>query len=79
MEPAASLSPVSRDASWRISRDGDVVALVDVRHEGGSVVVSAGPAGGPKPYSFASLQAADAFTSDLLASFAYLGCEVAKA
>ena len=78
MEPAVSLSTAPAD-SWQISRDGDVVAVVDLRHEGGAVVVSAGPEGNTKPYSFDSLQAADAFTTDLLTSFAYLGCEVAKA
>ena len=29
-----------------------------------------------KPYRFASLDAADAFVRDLIASFAYLGCDV---
>ena len=77
MQSAASLS-ASPDASWRISREGAVVAVVDVRHEGGAVVVSAGPATSTKPYSFGSLQAADAFMADLLASFAYLGCDVSR-
>jgi hypothetical protein len=52
--------------------------MVDLRHEGGAVLVSAGPVSRPKPYTFDSLQAADVFITDLLASFAYLGCEVAK-
>ena len=79
MQSAASLTGASPDASWRISRDGVVVAVVDVRHEGGAVVVSAGPVTSPKLHSFGSLEAADAFTADLLTSFAYLGCEVARA
>jgi hypothetical protein len=79
MQTAATLNGSPVDTSWRISRDGSVVAVVEVRHEGGAVVVSAGPADAPKLHNFPSLQAADAFTADLLASFAYLGCEVAKA
>ena len=79
MQSAASLNAGQYDASWRISREGAVVASVDIRHEGGAVLVSAGPVDSPKPHSFPSLQAADAFIADLLASFAYLGCEVARA
>jgi hypothetical protein len=78
VQSAASLN-ASPDTSWRISREGAVVAVVDVRHEGGAVIVSAGPVTSPKPHSFGSLQAAEAFTTDLLTSFAYLGCEVARA
>jgi hypothetical protein len=78
VQSAASLNGAAPDASWRISREGAVVAVVDMRHEGGSVVVSAGPVTASKPHSFGSLQAADAFTADLLTSFAYLGCEVVK-
>ena len=79
--PTAAALDTSPDSSWRISRDGSVVAAVDVRQEGGEVVVVAGPAEGlskPKPYRFPTLQAADAFLTDLMASFAYLGCEVAR-
>ena len=78
MQSAVSLNGSASATSWRVSREGAVVAVVDVRHEGGSVVVSAGPVTSPKPHTFGSLQAADAFTADLLASFAYLGCEVVK-
>ena len=78
---AAVAFEASLESSWRISREGDVVAGVDVRHEGGDIVVVAGPVAGPtkpKPYRFPTLQAADAFLSDLMATFAYLGCEVAQ-
>jgi hypothetical protein len=65
------------DASWRVTRDGAVVATVCVTQEQGEVVVSAGgPSGSAKPYRFHSLQDADEFVSDLMTSFAYLGCDV---
>lgn len=31
-----------------------------------------------KPYRFDTLQAADAFLSDLMTSFSYLGCDIAS-
>jgi hypothetical protein len=79
MQAAVALD-ASLDSSWSVSREGELVAAVDVRQEGGEVVVVAGPADAPKPkpYRFATLQAADAFLTDLMASFAYLGCEVAR-
>jgi hypothetical protein len=80
MHTAAAFEATS-DSSWRISREGTVVAAVDVRHEGVEVVVLAGPTDGPtapKPYRFPTLQAADHFLTDLMATFAYLGCEVAE-
>ena len=79
MSTAAVLFDASLDALWRVSRDGDVVAQVEVRQEGGHVVVSAETSGVAKPYRFATLQAADAFINDLMTSFAYLGCDVAEA
>jgi hypothetical protein len=76
---AAVALDASLESSWSVSREGSVVAAVDVRQEGGDVVVVAGPAGSKaKPYRFSTLQAADSFLSDLMASFAYLGCEVAR-
>jgi hypothetical protein len=79
MQAAVALD-ASLESSWSVSREGQLVAAVDVRQEGGEVVVVAGPADAPKPglYRFATLQAADAFLTDLMASFAYLGCEVAR-
>ena len=65
------------DASWKVIREGAVVAIVGVIQEHGEVVVSAGgPSGSPKPYRFHSLQDADEFVSDLMTSFSYLGCDV---
>lgn len=78
VQSAVSLNGAAPGASWRIQREGAVVAVVDVRQEAGAVVVSAGPVTSPKSHSFGSVQAADAFTADLLTSFAYLGCEVVK-
>jgi hypothetical protein len=65
------------EASWRVTREGAVVATVCVTQEQGEVVVSAGgPSGALKPYRFHSLQDADEFVSDLMTSFSYLGCDV---
>jgi hypothetical protein len=68
----------AQEASWRVSRDGAVVAEVEVRQQGGDVVVSAGRVGAAKPHRFSTLQAAGEFVEDLMTSFAYLGCDVAQ-
>jgi len=83
-QPAASLSPVlEAEATWRVSRDGAPVASVAISREGGDVVVATDlvqeGATAVAPCRFASLEAADAFVNDLMASFAYLGCDVARA
>ena len=78
MSTAAALFDASIDALWRVAREGDVVAEIEVRHEGGAVVVLAETSGVAKPYRFATLQSADSFVSDLMRSFAYLGCDVAQ-
>jgi len=79
MTSAAQALPASTDSSWRVSRDGVQVAVVALRREGGDVVVSADLAAAPavRPHRFETLQAAEAFVGDLVASFAYLGCDVA--
>ena len=80
MSPAVSLNHQMLDASWRVTRDGALVAVVSIADEGGEIVVRAGAAStDPRPYRFESLQAADAFVGDLMTSFSYLGCEVAGA
>ena len=82
MASAAQPLPAPTDSSWRVSRYGAPVAVVAIRHEGGAVVVEADLAAGQagaRPHRFATLQAAEAFVSDLIASFAYLGCDVAAA
>ena len=69
-------------SSWRVSRDGVAVAAVALRHEGSGVIVAADLAASPagaRPHRFDTLQAAEAFVSDLIASFACLGCDVAAA
>ena len=77
MESAAHqiLEPIA--SAWRVSRDGEPVAAVDVHEEGGNVVVSATVGNTARPYRFDSIEAADNFVRDLVASFAYLGCDVA--
>jgi hypothetical protein len=79
MRSATAIVDGSAQASWRVSRDGSLMAEVSLREEGGEVVVFAGVSGLEKPYRFATLQSADAFINDLITSFAYLGCDVAKA
>jgi len=83
-DPAATLSPVlETDPSWHVTRDGEPVASVAIRREGGQVVVNTTLKGDAAaeldPCRFQSLQAADAFVSDLIASFSYLGCDVSRA
>jgi hypothetical protein len=68
---------VEQDASWTITREGSDVATLAVRQEQGEVVVVAGTSTAEKPYRFDTLEAADAFLSDLLTSFSYLGCDIA--
>lgn len=53
------------------------MATIDVRQEQGEVVILAGTSNTERPYRFPSLQAADAFLSDLMTSFSYLGCDIA--
>jgi hypothetical protein len=83
MQPAAHLGDETIGSSWRISRDGNAVGVVEVRHEGGGVVVSAELGGDDSPRRscpnrFPTLGAAESFINDLIASFSYLGCEVAR-
>jgi hypothetical protein len=76
MQPAAHLAdPPS--GSWRVSRDGAPVATVGMRSERGEVVVATG-VGGLEPYRFGTVEEADAFVGDLMTSFAFLGCDVAR-
>lgn len=67
---------VDRDTAWRITREGTDVATIAVRQEQGEVLVEASNT--EKPYRFDTLQAADAFLSDLMTSFSYLGCDIAS-
>jgi hypothetical protein len=78
MRATAPSPDPTADSSWRVSLDGAVVAVVDVRHEGGEVVVDTA-VDGVAPHTFDTLQAADSFLDDLMTSFAYLGCDVARA
>ncbi len=78
MRATAPIQDPTADSSWRVSLDGSVVAVVDVRHEGGEVIVDTA-VDGVAPHHFDTLQAADSFLEDLMTSFAYLGCDVARA
>jgi hypothetical protein len=81
MTPAAQALPASRHSSWRVSRDGAPIAVVALRREGTDIVVAADLAAAAtvQPHRFETLQTAEAFVSDLVASFAYLGCDVVAA
>jgi hypothetical protein len=74
---AAIQLAVDHATSWRITREGTNVASVAVRQEQGEVVVLAETTAAEKPYRFDTLEAADAFLSDLMTSFSYLGCDIA--
>jgi hypothetical protein len=77
MHATAPLQDATADSSWRVSRDGSIVTVVDVRHEGGEVIVAT-EIKGVSPHHFDTLQAAGAFIEDLMTSFAYLGCDVSR-
>ena len=77
MESAAHQIHEPIASAWRVSREGERIATVDVNEKGGNVVVSTTVAGAMRPYRFDSVEAADTFVRDLVASFAYLGCDVA--
>jgi len=77
MESAAHQIREPIASAWRVSREGEPIAAVDVHESGGNVVVSATVGGNARPYRFDSVEDADTFVRDLVASFAYLGCDVA--
>ena len=66
-------------------RDGAHVASVTARPDGAGIVVSTQMHGEEsdaeriRPYRFPDRDAADAFVRDLVASFSYLGCQIARA
>jgi hypothetical protein len=83
MEAAAPLT-AQAIAEWRVQRDGAPFATVATHRDGAGVVVSTrllaeGDAERVRPYRFPDVNAADAFVRDLVASFAYLGCQVGRA
>jgi len=69
-------------ATWQVVRDGTPFASVVTRADSAGVVVATQIFGAPaariSPHRFADLEAADLFVNDLVASFAYLGCQVAR-
>jgi hypothetical protein len=84
METAAPL-PDDASAGWRVTRDGTQVASVTTRSDEAGIVVAtqvygeASDAERIRPYRFPDRDAADAFVRDLVASFSYLGCQIARA
>jgi hypothetical protein len=80
MQPAAYLADAPAGGSWHITREGTRVATVGLREERGKVVVAADIEGakGKEPYRFPTVEAANEFLTDLMTSFAYLGCDVAR-
>ncbi len=70
---------------WQVLRDGTQLASVVTRADGSGVVVATQVFGEAsdteriRPYRFPDLEAAEVFVRDLVASFAYLGCQVARA
>ena len=86
MEAAAPLTDLAT-GGWRVQRDGNPFATVATLPDGAGagVVVSTqlfGPGGDAeriRPHRFPDLTAADSFVRDLVASFSYLGCQVAPA
>jgi hypothetical protein len=80
MQPAANPATAPADGSWRVTREGAPVAVVGMRNERGKIVVAADIPGakGVKPYRFGTVAAANDFIKELMTSFAYLGCDVAR-
>jgi hypothetical protein len=83
MEAAAPLTDLVT-GEWRVQREGNPFATVATHQDASGVVVSTellgeeGDADRIRPYRFPNLEAADAFVRDLIASFSYLGCQVAQ-
>ena len=69
---------------WEVQSDGALVANVISRPDGAEIVVTAEvfhrgrEATVTKPHRFADADAASSFVGDLVASFAYLGCQVSR-
>ena len=84
MEAAAPLTDLVT-GEWRVQRDGNLFATVATHRDGAGIVVSTqllgqdGDADRTRPYRFPDLNAAETFVRDLIASFSYLGCQVAQA
>ncbi len=84
METAASLTDAPT-ATWQVLRDGAQLASVVTRADGAGIVVAtqvfgeASDAARIRPYRFPDLETAEAFVRDLVSSFSYLGCQVARA
>ena len=84
MKTAAPLTETTTE-TWQVLRDGNQLANVVTRTDGSGVVVATQVFGDGhdaeriRPYRFPDLEAAETFVRDLVASFSYLGCQVARA
>ena len=84
METAAALED-TRTETWQVLRDGNPLASVVTRTDASGVVVATQVFGDEhdaeriRPYRFPDLESAEVFVRDLVASFSYLGCQVARA
>ena len=84
METAASLKD-STTATWQVLRDGTPSRASSRAPTAAGVVVATQVFGEEsdaeriRPYRFPDLEAAETFVRDLVASFSYLGCQVARA
>ncbi len=84
METVAPITD-SATSTWQVLRDGNPVASVATHRDASSVVVATqmfgegGDAQRIRPHRFPDLEAAESFVRDLVASFSYLGCQVARA
>ena len=83
METAALLND-RPTATWQVLRDGAPLASVVTRSDGSGIIVAtqiygeASDADRIRPHRFPDLDAAELFVRDLVASFSYLGCQVAQ-
>jgi hypothetical protein len=59
-----------------VTREGGLVATIQIQEEGRAVAVDVTVDGKSRPYDFATRESADAFLRDLATSFGYLGCEL---
>ncbi len=81
---ATAASQAATAATWQVSSEGTPLASIASYRDGSGVVVTAQIFGRGdeaeriRPYRFSERDEAESFVHDLVASFAYLGCHVAR-